>query len=134
MGDRTGPIHVMAWQRTLGEMIEHGTLLAQSCGGCKKWTAIDPRDLAALMGQEASLWDQKPACPACGNPSHFMASPGQGTPFRALATPPGRRALGAPGAATSRVLRRLHHGRRRTDCRTPQYLVGLRNYSGADIY
>jgi len=36
-------------------MVAHGTLLAQSCGACKKWTPLDVRDLAALMGEDASL-------------------------------------------------------------------------------
>jgi len=102
VGTLDGPIHVLAWQRTLGEMIAYGTLLAQSCGHCKKWTPLDPRDLAPLMGEEATLWDQRPSCPACGRPSHFMASPGQGTPFRPLVTPSGRRALGLPGEGESR--------------------------------
>jgi len=96
MGDRTGPIYVMAWQRTLGEMMAHGSLLAQSCGACKKWTRLNVADLAALMGEDASLWDRQPACPSCGQPSRIMASAGEGTPFRALSTPAGRRALGAP--------------------------------------
>jgi hypothetical protein len=88
----------MAWQRTLGEMVTHGTLLAITCDAraCKAWTPVDPADLALSMGDDACLWDKRPACPKCNGVGHYMVSPGQSTPFRLMRVPDGREVQGVP--------------------------------------
>ncbi|HXA39645.1 MAG TPA: hypothetical protein VNW53_11640 [Phenylobacterium sp.] len=101
MGDRRGPIHVLAWQRTLGEMAFHKTVLALCCDDpkCKAWTELDVAGMARFRGKATSLWDCRPPCPICGAGGHYMASLGHGTPFRPLLTPPGRKVFGLEGTA-----------------------------------
>ena len=86
MGDRHEARSQMAWQGTLGQMRDHGTRLAQTCTAeaCRKWTELSVADLIAHYGPDYLLWDRKPTCAACGQPGHYMASPGPSTPFRPL--------------------------------------------------
>lgn len=88
MGNRTAPRRPMAWQRSLGEMKEHGTSVAQTsdCKCASRWVDLNLDALLTLHGPEWVLWDRKPPCPRCGKPGHYMASPGPGTPFRPLQT------------------------------------------------
>jgi len=105
VGDRTGPVFVLAWQRTLGEMVFHETLLAITCQNptCKAWTEIDVAGMAQFRGEETTLWDCHPPCPRCGARGHYMASVGHGTPYRPLLTPAGRKVFGLEGTANDDV-------------------------------
>lgn len=88
MGDRSAPRSPMAWQNSLGEMKKHSTRLAQtaSCRCPDKWLALDVEQMIAKRGAEWVAWDQRPRCRSCGIPGHYMASPGDSTPFRPLMT------------------------------------------------
>lgn len=90
MGDRTAIRTPMAWQRTLAEMKAHGTLVAQSCTapGCGRWATLNVDTLIGIYGEKALLWDRRPHCVSCNRPGHYMASPGEGTPYRPLRSGP----------------------------------------------
>lgn len=86
MGDRLHDRQPLAWQATLGGMLAYGVRVAQCCTRCRARTWI-PVDVAALVeaeGPQATLWDRRPECPACGERGHYMASPGEATPFTPL--------------------------------------------------
>lgn len=76
----------MAWQSTLGAMRAHGTAVILTGCACRK-TAIDIEAMIATLGPDADLWDVHPICARCGRRQHYMASPGDGTPFRPLISP-----------------------------------------------
>src|SRR4029453_1851930 len=90
MGDRSERRAPMAWQGTLGQMKAHGTRLAMTCTapGCGLWVALDVGALIAKHGEAFRPWDGRPRCVSCGQPGHYMASPGEGTPFRPLLSGP----------------------------------------------
>jgi len=76
----------MAWQGTLAQMKLHGTRLAQACtrGDCRRWQELHVDALIQQLGPDCLLWDRRPPCMGCGEPTHYMASPGPSTPYRPL--------------------------------------------------
>lgn len=88
MGTRTADRTPMGWQGTLAQMKAHGTRIAQHCitRDCRRWVALDVDDLIATYDPDLMLWDRRPPCELCGGPTHYMASPGPGTPYRPLLT------------------------------------------------
>jgi hypothetical protein len=78
----------MAWQNSLGEMLAHGTIVAQTTGcRCKgRWQVLSVEALIYSYGREFILWDRVARCASCGKEGHYMAAPGPGTPFRPLRT------------------------------------------------
>lgn len=86
MGDRRGPIHFMAWQATLGGMIDAGTRVRQRCPKCNTWDEVLVWDWLAYYGPDFSLVDYHPPCDLCDGPMNFHASPGSATPYRPLFT------------------------------------------------
>lgn len=79
---------VMAWQSTLGEMKRYGTRVRLMGCGCPHWSEVDLDEMIAALGEDGSLWDRRPPCPKCDRLQHFMASPGEGTPFLPLLSQP----------------------------------------------
>lgn len=76
----------MAWQKSLGEMKAHGTIVAQTTG-CRcsgRWRVMSVDALIYAHGPDFVLWDRPARCATCGKVGHYMASPGPGTPFRPL--------------------------------------------------
>jgi hypothetical protein len=90
MGTRTEDRRPLAWQASLREMKAYGTLLAQtaSCACPGRWVELDLDQLLAKHGGDYRLWDRRPACSSCGRPGHYMASPGESTPYRPLLSGP----------------------------------------------
>ena len=84
MGAGTNFRHPMAWQATLGGMQANGTLAYQVCSKCKLRRDVDVAALVDKEGPRSTLWDRRPICPRCGERTHYMASPGPGTPFRPM--------------------------------------------------
>jgi hypothetical protein len=84
MGAGTNFRHPMAWQATLGGMQANGTLAYQVCSKCKLRRDVDVAALVEKEGPRSTLWDRRPICPRCGERTHYMASPGPGTPFRPM--------------------------------------------------
>lgn len=86
MGDRQSDHSPSAWQRSLGEMRDHGTILAATCTarGCGHWQPLDVLALIERFGEAWSPWNRQPRCTRCGHKGHYMASPGRGTPMRPL--------------------------------------------------
>lgn len=78
----------LAWQATLGGLVEAGARLRQRCAPCDTWEEIDPVEAFCLHGPDFSLWDYAEACDRCGGPTTFHASPGHGTPFLPLRSAP----------------------------------------------
>jgi hypothetical protein len=76
----------MAWQGTLRQMKEYGIRVAACCTarGCGLWVNLHIETLIGKFGEDHSLWDQRPECVACRRLGHYMASPGESTPFRPL--------------------------------------------------
>jgi hypothetical protein len=112
MGTRTDDKRPMAWQGTLAQMRAHGTRVAQCCtaADCRCWEVLTVDGLAAQFGEEFMLWDRRPPSRMCGVPTHYMAAPGPGTPFRPLlsgliADEVRRRFLGGFGFTRRDVLR-----------------------------
>lgn len=86
MGTRTENRRPLAWQETLGGMAAQGVRVMQVCPS-RACGVSRPVDVAALLeaeGPQASLWNRRPACPACGERGHYLASPGAGTPYTPL--------------------------------------------------
>lgn len=79
-------VRPMAWQATLGGMVEAGVRVRQRCGPCGLWEEVDVMDLFLTWGPDHSLWDSFPPCAVCGEPTTFFTSPGPGTPFLPLVT------------------------------------------------
>lgn len=77
---------VMAWQSTLSMMRAHSTRVRRVCS-CGFWKDVDVAEMEALLGADGSLWDRRPPCDRCDRLSHFMASPGPGSPFLPLLSP-----------------------------------------------
>jgi hypothetical protein len=88
MGIRERRTSPLAWQRTLGEMRRYGTRLALCCARpkCKHWEPIDVAAMIRTHSEGWAPWDHFPPCPRCGKPAHYMASPGESTPFRPLSS------------------------------------------------
>lgn len=75
----------MAWQGTLAQ-IRARSRIAQTCtrGDCRRWRELQVDELIQPFGPDFMLWDRRPPCSACGEPSHYMVSPGPSAPFRPL--------------------------------------------------
>lgn len=86
MGDRTNDRQPAAWQGTLAQMRDAGTLVFQACIACGRSTDVDLTKFAEKFGDSFELWNRRPVCPLCGKLGHYMASPGPGTPFRPMRT------------------------------------------------
>jgi hypothetical protein len=86
MGNRIESRAPMAWQGTLSQMKEHRSRIAQTCtrGDCRRWHDLNVDDLILRFGPDFMLWDRRPPCTGCGEPTHYMVSPGPATPFRPL--------------------------------------------------
>lgn len=86
MGTRNDFRRPLAWQGTLAQMRANGTRVAQACirGDCRRWANLNVDELIRQFGEDFMLWDRRPPCPACGDPTHYMAAPGPSTPFRPL--------------------------------------------------
>ncbi len=84
MGARTDNRTPMGWQGSLGEMIERGTSVFQTCSHCHWRDDVDLAALESRNGSDYMLWDKQPPCPSCGQRTHFMASPALSTPYRPL--------------------------------------------------
>lgn len=69
-------------------MKRFGTRLAFCCTAkeCKAWIEQDLAALAAELGWDATLWDDRPPCPRCCVRGHYMASPATSTPYRPMLT------------------------------------------------
>lgn len=82
---------IPVWQSTLGAMKSAGTRVRLICTTpCQFWTEVDVDDMIGeLRGADMTLWDARPPCPICDGLARFVASPGQGTPFRPLVSDPG---------------------------------------------
>src|SRR5262245_55521566 len=80
----------LAWQRTLAGMQKHGARAALACTapGCGLWSPLSVAALVKEFGPEATLWDRRGTCANCKAQAHYMASPGEGTPFVPLFTGP----------------------------------------------
>jgi hypothetical protein len=96
MGARNGSGRpIMRWQSTLGAIKAEGSRLAIT--GCKcpdAWRPLDVDVLIEEMGEEGWLWDQRPVCPRCKAPKHYMCAPaGEGVPFRPMTTSEGKAKL-----------------------------------------
>ena len=78
----------MAWQGTLTQMKVYGTRLAQtaSCRCAGRWVELNLDAMIATHGPEWMAWDKRPPCRVCGQPGHYMGSPGNSTPYRPLRT------------------------------------------------
>ncbi len=78
----------MAWQGTLAQMKQHGTKVYQTCTArdCEWWFIHNIDFLIMTYGPDYMLWDKFPPCLRCGGGSHFMAAPGDSTPYRPLMT------------------------------------------------
>jgi hypothetical protein len=110
----------LTWQGNLANMKRYGTRLAQVCGtrDCLNWTPLDLDELMAAYGPSYMLWDKRPACRRCGARTHFMASPGDSTPFRPLLS-------GAVGAARRQAFLRAFGFSRRDVLRIKALAEGV---------
>lgn len=63
MGGRRGIRHPMAWQATVGGMLDHGTVVNACCSTCGLWRRVDVAKLAERRGRDFSLWDKRSTCP-----------------------------------------------------------------------
>lgn len=87
MGTRAGPLYVLDWQGALGSMKAQGTIVRlASCGCSRRRAEVDLDVLIAKLGEDADLWDRRVSCAQCGKARHYLASCGEGTPFRPLIT------------------------------------------------
>ena len=85
MGDPKRPPSSIAWDRTLGRMLKHGSNVRRRCRGCNAWKPVDVPAMMARHGPPFSLWDFYEDCPDCGDSlTNYHAQPGRPTPFRPL--------------------------------------------------
>lgn len=75
---------------SLRGMIGAGTRVRAICGKCRTCLEVDLAPLAASLGLDSSLVDRHPPCrvTGCEGRVTFIASPREGTPFRALTRRP----------------------------------------------
>jgi hypothetical protein len=64
-------------------MLGHGTRIAQCCTEptCRRWDVLTVEGLIGEFGENHMLWDRRPPCRLCEQPTHYMASPGPSTPY-----------------------------------------------------
>ncbi len=72
--------------RTLSGMLRHGTIAKHCCMVCDRFRPINVADLAARLGERASLWDYFMPCEAegCDGLTYVLATTSLTTPFRPL--------------------------------------------------
>jgi hypothetical protein len=56
----------MAWQGTLAQMKQEGTLLVQSCTGCGAWSELNLDTMIIQYGDGWAARGRRPACGRCG--------------------------------------------------------------------
>ena len=76
----------MAWQETVGGLIDSGAIAMACCSRCGVSTPADLGAIAKARGRDLSLWNRDAPCrtPGCKGRVFFHASLGPGTPSRPL--------------------------------------------------
>lgn len=89
MGDRKRPVGRMAYDATLGGMLNSGARVSSRCKACDRMIPLDVERACRIVGPDASLWDFFLPCLFDDCPdvlTAFHCSTGPSTPFRPLQT------------------------------------------------
>lgn len=85
-GSRYRTRYPMAWQETVGGLIDSGAIAKACCSRCGVSRPANLDAIAQARGRNFSLWNRDAPCrtPACQGRVFFHASLGAGTPSRPL--------------------------------------------------
>lgn len=75
------------WMSSIGYMRDSDVRVRALCRKCRVLLEVDLNVMCTMRGRSFSLINAKARCKivGCGGEVFFMASPGEGTPFRPLA-------------------------------------------------
>ncbi|WP_309642962.1 hypothetical protein [Phenylobacterium sp.] len=68
---------VPSWTEDVGALLASGARVDLLCDarGCPGVTGVDLHQMSGWFGPRYSLWNRRPACPACASPGRYRAQP-----------------------------------------------------------